>query len=137
MLESDVDPLCSFMALLKPTLTNAKVVDAGGQWLVEERGMANPFYCAMSEGQCCLHVAGREPVTLSAGDFVLIPHLQDFIMSSEVPPSPSHVSRLPLEAGSGQCRLGALEAPIDVRALVGTATLTRWPGAFSRHSCPR
>lgn len=62
---------------------------------------------------------GREPVTLSAGDFVLIPHLQDFIMSSEVPPSPSHVSRLPLEAGSGQCRLGALEAPIDVRALVG------------------
>lgn len=118
MLESDVDPLCSFMALLKPTLTNAKAVDAGGQWMVEGRGMATPFYCALSEGQCRLHVAGREPVMLSAGDFVLIPHLQDFIISSEVPPPP-HMSRLPLETGSRQCRLGALEAPVDVRALVG------------------
>ncbi|MFW2590118.1 AraC family transcriptional regulator [Sagittula sp. SSi028] len=118
MLESDVDPLCSFMALFKLTLTNAKVVEAGGQWMAEGRDTATPFYCAMSEGQCRLHVAGREPVTLSAGDFVLIPHLQDFIISSEVPPPP-HVSRQSLETGSGECRLGAVEAPVNMRALVG------------------
>ena len=80
--------------------------------------MASPFYCAMVEGQCRLHVTGRDPVTLRAGDFVLIPHLQGFTMSSKVPPPP-HVPRLPLETGPGQFRLGATEAPVDVRALVG------------------
>ena len=118
MLDSTSDPLSSVVTLLKPAVSISKMVEAGGQWLVERHDMASPFYCAMVEGQCRLHVTGRDPVTLTAGDFVLIPHLQGFTMSSEVPPPP-HVPRLPLETGPGRFRLGLSEAPIDVRALVG------------------
>ena len=118
MLDSPTDPLSSVVTLLKPAVSVSKMVSAGGQWLVERHDMASPFYCAMVEGQCRLHVTGRDPVTLSAGDFVLIPHLQGFTMSSEVPPPP-HAPRLPLETGPGQFRLGPTETPVDVRALVG------------------
>lgn len=118
MLDSLSDPLSSVVTLLKPAVSISKMVSAGGQWLVKRHDVASPFYCAMVEGQCRLHVTGRDPVTLRAGDFVLIPHLQGFTMSSEVPPPP-HVPRLPLETGPGQFRLGAAEAPVDVRALVG------------------
>jgi len=118
MLDSASDPLSSVVTLLKPAVSISKIVTAGGQWLVERHDMASPFYCAMVEGQCRLHVTGRDPVILRAGDFVLIPHLQGFTMSSEVPPPP-HVPRLPLETGPGQFRLGTAEAPVDMRALVG------------------
>lgn len=118
MLDTPSDPLSSVVTLLKPAVSISKMVEAGDQWLVERRDMVSPFYCAMVEGRCRLHVAGRDPVTLRAGDFVLIPHLRGFTMTSEVPPPP-HVPRLPLETGPGQFRLGAAEAPVDMRALVG------------------
>lgn len=118
MPDSPADPLSSVVSLLKPAVSISKMVEAGGQWLVERRDLASPFYCAMVEGRCQLHVAGRAPVTLVAGDFVLIPHLQGFTMSSAVPPPP-HVPRLPLETGPGRFRLGPSNAPVDVRALVG------------------
>ncbi|WP_394199242.1 AraC family transcriptional regulator [Litoreibacter albidus] len=118
MLDTSSDPLSSVVTLLKPAVSISKMVEAGGQWLVERHDMASPFYCAMVEGQCRLHITGRDPVTLRAGDFVLIPHMQGFTMLSEVPP-PQHVPRVPLETGPGRFRLGLSEAAVDVRALVG------------------
>ena len=118
MLDIPSDPLVSVVTLLKPAVSISKMVEAGGQWLVERHDMTSPFYCAVVEGQCQLHVTGRNPVTLRGGDFVLIPHMQGFTMSSEVPPPP-HVPRLPLETGPGRFRLGVPHAPVDVRALVG------------------
>tara|TARA_R110000868_G_scaffold408790_3_gene692861 strand:+ start:250486 stop:251322 length:837 start_codon:yes stop_codon:yes gene_type:complete len=94
------------------------MVTAGGQWQVERHDMASPFYCAIVEGRCRLTIRGREPVILSAGDFVLIPDLDSFTMSSEVPP-PRHATYLPLETGPGTFRLGPATSPIEVRALVG------------------
>lgn len=118
MRDNPSDPLSSVVTLLQPSVSISKMVEAGGQWLVERRDMDSPFYCAMVEGRCRLHVAGRAPVTLTSGDFVLIPHLQGFTMSSEESP-PAHVPRLPLETGPGRFRLGPSQAPVDVRALVG------------------
>lgn len=118
MHETPADPLSSVVTLLKPAVSISKMVEAGGTWLVERHDMASPFYCAMVEGRCRLQVSGRDPVTLVAGDFVLIPHLQGFTMSSEGVPPP-HVPRLPLETGPGRFRLGPSAAAADVRALVG------------------
>ncbi|RGP35585.1 AraC family transcriptional regulator [Pseudotabrizicola alkalilacus] len=118
MLDNPSDPLSNVVTLLKPSVSISKMVEAGGQWLVERRDMDSPFYCAMVEGRCRLHVTGRDPVTLTSGDFVLIPHLQGFTMSSEDTP-PAHVPRLPLETSPGRFRLGLPQAPVDVRALVG------------------
>ena len=112
------DPLSSVVTLLKPAIAISKMVEAGGSWLVERRDMASPFYCAIVEGQCRLHVTGRDPVTLRAGDFVLIPQLQGFTMSSQKRPPP-HLPRIPLETGPGNFRLGRKEVAVDFRALVG------------------
>ncbi|MDB6179301.1 AraC family transcriptional regulator [Paracoccus sp. Z330] len=118
MLDTPPDPLSSVVTLLKPSVSISKMVEGGGQWLVERRDMASPFYCAVVEGQCDLTVKGRDTLGLRAGDFVLIPHMQGFTMTSAVPPPP-HVPRRPLETVPGRFRLGKPEAPVDMRALVG------------------
>lgn len=112
------DPLSSVVTLLKPAMSVSKLVEAGGQWQVERQDMASPFYCAVVEGRCRLEVIGQLPVTLVAGDFVLIPDLQGFTMTSEVAPPP-RMPRLPLETGPGRFRLGSADVAVTMRALVG------------------
>ncbi|WP_252912558.1 helix-turn-helix transcriptional regulator [Aliihoeflea aestuarii] len=112
------DPLSSVVALLKPSPSISKMVEAGGRWQVERRDMASPFYCAIVEGRSRLTIRGRDPVLLVAGDFVLVPDLHDFTMSSEVPPAP-HTARVPLETGPGTFRIGPMAEPVEMRALVG------------------
>lgn len=118
MSETAADPLSSIIALLKPQPSISKMVEASGQWRVERRDMASPFYAAIVEGACHLTVAGEKPVALKAGDFVLIPDLHSFTMSSEKPPQPG-TTRIPLETGPGTFRLGPADAPVEMRALVG------------------
>ena len=112
------DPLSSVAALLRPRPSISKMVEAGGPWRVERRNMDSPFYAAIVEGRCRLTVAGRAPALLEAGDFVLIPDLHDFTMSSEAPPPPG-AARVPLETGPGTFRVGPADAAVDMRALVG------------------
>jgi AraC-like DNA-binding protein len=118
MLEGTADPLSSVVTLLKPVVSISKMVEAGGQWQVERHNMASPFYCAMVEGVCRVEVTGRAPVTLAAGDFILIPDLHGFSMTSAVPPEPKGPDRR-LEIGPGRVRLGPANAPVEMRALVG------------------
>lgn len=118
MFDASDDPLSSVVTLLKPAVSVSKMVEAGGLWQVERQNMANPFYCAMVEGVCQLKVSGRTPVTLAAGDFVLIPDLHDFRMTSQGLPQPKSPSQ-PLEIGPGRVRLGPADAPVEMRALVG------------------
>ncbi|MEO3388202.1 AraC family transcriptional regulator [Mesorhizobium sp. CAU 1741] len=118
MTDSAEDPLSSIVALLKPSPSISKMVEAGGRWQVERRDMASPFYCAIVEGRCRLTLRGRDPVSLAAGDFVLVPDLHDFTMTSEIAPPP-HAARIPLETGPGTFRLGPADAPVEMRALVG------------------
>jgi AraC-like DNA-binding protein len=118
MLDGIEDPLSSVVTLLKPAISISKLVEAGGPWQVERRDMASPFYCAIVEGVCRITVTGRAPVTLRAGDFILIPDLHGFTMTSEVPPE-RRVPGQPLEIGPGRVRLGPTDAAVDMRALVG------------------
>ena len=112
------DPLGSVVALLKPEPSISKLVSGGGRWLVERRNMASPFYCAVTEGTCLLTIRDRAPLILEAGDFVLVPEVFDFTMSSIDPP-PRGAPRLPLEAGPGVFHLGEPDAPTEMRCLVG------------------
>ncbi len=115
---STIDPLASVVGLLKPRLSISKIVTGGGRWHVERKQMASPFYCAMVEGACRLTTRDRAPLLLEAGDFVLVPEVFDFTMSSVTPPS-RDAPRTPLETGPGMFRLGDPDAPTDVRCLVG------------------
>lgn len=112
------DPLSSVVTLLKPAVSISKLVEAGGSWQVQRHDMASPFYCAMVEGVAVIEVTGQAPVTLRAGDFILIPDLRGFTMTGGVP-SEQRVPRQPLEFGPGRVRLGPADAPVDMRALVG------------------
>lgn len=112
------DPLSSVVALLKPRPDISKMVVAGGRWQVERHHMASPFYAAVVEGRARLMVNDQEPVMLQAGDFVLVPAMDSFTMTSEVPP-PSGAARRPMETGPGIFRLGPADGPVEMRALVG------------------
>ncbi|OQP86805.1 AraC family transcriptional regulator [Rhizobium rhizosphaerae] len=112
------DPLAEIVSLLKPVPSIAKLVTAGGAWSVERRELGSPFYCAIAEGRCLLTIAGRSPIILECGDFVLVPQIHAFTMCSFQPPSPGTLPRR-LETGPGVFRLGDPDAPAEVTAMVG------------------
>ncbi|KQS59417.1 AraC family transcriptional regulator [Rhizobium sp. Leaf371] len=112
------DPLAQIVSLLKPVPSIAKLVTAGGTWWVERRELGSPFYCAIVEGRCLLTIAGRTPIILESGDFVLVPQIHEFTMSSFEPPPPGTSSQR-LETGPGVFRLGDPDAPSEVTAMVG------------------
>lgn len=112
------DPLAEIVSLLKPMPSIAKLVTAGGAWWVERRELGSPFYCAVVDGRCLLTIAGRSPIILDAGDFILVPQIHTFTMSSVQPP-PQGMLPQRLEIDPGVFRLGNPDAPSEVTAMVG------------------
>lgn len=117
------DPLAQIVSLLKPAPSIAKLVTAGGTWLVERRDLGSPFYCAIVEGHCLLTINDRVPIRLAAGDFVLAPQIHTLTMSSLMPP-PRGTLPQRLETSPGVFRLGNPEAAAEVTAMVGHCTFT-------------
>lgn len=105
--------------MLQPRAPFSKVSSAVGPWRVYRPQPGRTFYCAVLEGACCLCEDGREPVTLEAGDFVLVPSAVGFGMSSVVPAAPELVEVMPVALPSGEMRHGRVDAPPDVRLLIG------------------
>ena len=112
------DPIAQVVSLLKPMPSISKLVTGGGQWLVERTELGSPFYCAVVEGHCRMTIAGREPILLTAGDFVLVPEIFSFTMSSLEPPPRGALAQR-LETSPGVFRLGDPEAPAEIKAMVG------------------
>jgi hypothetical protein len=112
------DPIAEVVSLLKPRPSISKLVTGGGQWLVERTELGSPFYCAVVEGHCRMTITGREPMLLTAGDFVLVPEIFSFTMSSLEPPPRGALAQR-LETSPGVFRLGDPEAPAEIKAMVG------------------
>jgi AraC-like DNA-binding protein len=112
------DPIAEVVSLLKPSPSISKLVTGGGQWLVERTELGSPFYCAVVEGRCLMTITGREPILLAAGDFVLVPEIFSFTMSSVEPP-PRGATAQRLETSPGVFRLGNPDAAAEVVAMVG------------------
>lgn len=112
------DPLAEIVGLLQPSAAFSKLVLASGAWRVGRTDVGRPFYCAVLDGACRLTVAGREPVRVETGDFVLVPAAYDFSASSLQAP-PQGVELRPVEVGPGVFRLGDPDEPSEVRMLVG------------------
>jgi Cupin len=68
---------------------------------------------------CRLSVDERAPLTLRAGDFVLIPAARGFVMTSLEPPAAKAREAPPVALLQGGFRLGDPNGPPDVRLLVG------------------
>lgn len=114
-----IDPLAQVISLLRPEASFAKLVTAGGNWAVRPPGDA-PFYAALLEGAVALSVNGHAPELLRTGDFILIPAVDDFLVTSRVPPADGLVTD-PVELNPGIFHLGT-EGTSDTRMLVGYCT---------------
>lgn len=113
------DPLTDVVRLLKPRAVFANLISGKGDWAVRYAEYGQPSFCIMLEGHCLLAVDGHEPVTLSVGDFVLLPSTPPFTLSSFGPAPMIHIDPKVVPGGEGERRHGDMAGEPDMRSLGG------------------
>ncbi len=113
-----VDPLAEVVALLQPVARFSKRVEAAGEWRIHRPGTGDPFYCVLLEGACQLSVDVQSPLELRAGDFVLIPALQD-LHNASLHAGDIETTTMPVRLAEGHFRIGRQQGPPDLRMQVG------------------
>lgn len=114
------DPLADVVTLLQPTPTFSKVLSGAGRWRASRKEIGQPFYCVVLEGALQLSVNGREPLLIQAGDFVLVPEVFGFTVSSIDPPDDDGASGMaPIPLPDGSFRFGDVSAEPDAKWLAG------------------
>lgn len=119
-----VDPLTAVVAHLQPKMAYSKIVTGAGRWGVRGEFENAPLCCCVVlEGKMHYEVDGS-PLTVEAGDFVLIPSMSRFSAFSFDPPDEDEWQSEPAKLANGEHRNGVVEADADVRTLVGFCHLT-------------
>jgi AraC-like DNA-binding protein len=115
------DPLSDVIALLQPRTVLSKCISGAGRWGVRYSKFGQPSFCAILEGRCRLAVDGHQPLTLDAGDFVLLPATPGFTMSGFEPVRPERIDaqQQARSAPTGEVRHGTRGGRPDVRLLGG------------------
>jgi AraC-like DNA-binding protein len=113
------DPLSDIISLLAPRTVFSKGISGAGRWGVRYSAFGRPSFSAVLEGSCRLAVDGQGPVTLQAGDFVLLPTTPGFTMSGFEPVTPVRIDPNSLPAPTGEVRHGTRGGKPDVRLLGG------------------
>lgn len=113
------DPLSDVIRLLHPRAVFANAISGKGNWAVRYAEYGQPGFCIVLEGSCLLAVDGHEPITISEGDFVLLPTTPAFTLSSFVPAPPVFIDPKVVPGGDGERRHGEQEGPPDMRSLGG------------------
>ncbi|BBK39310.1 transcriptional regulator [Allostella sp. ATCC 35155] len=109
------DPLTQIIGLLRPRTVFSKGISGAGRWAVRYSAFGQPGFCAVIEGSCRLAISGEKPVTLDAGDFVLLPATPAFTMSGLQPAVPRRLDPVADPASGAEVRHGRREGPADVR----------------------
>src|ERR1044071_3677614 len=113
------DPPSQLISLLRPRAVFSKGISGAGRWGVRYSAFEQPSFCAVLEGGCRLLVDGERPLTLQAGDFVLLPVTPGFSMSCFERVTPQLVDRKVAPAPKGEVRHGTRGGRPDVRLLGG------------------
>lgn len=116
------DPLTDVIALLQPRTVFSKRISGAGRWGVRYSPFGQPSFCAVLEGSCRLAVDRHAPITLEAGDFVLLPATPGFTLSGFEPVTPQHIDPAVTPSPSGEVRHGTRGGRPDVRLLGGYFT---------------
>ncbi len=114
-----VDPLSEVITLLRPRTVLSKGISGAGRWGVRYSAFGEPSFCAVLDGACRLAVDGQPPVTIQAGDFVLLPATPAFTMSGFEPAEPTPLDPHAAAGSDEEVRHGSPEGPPDVRLLGG------------------
>jgi AraC-like DNA-binding protein len=113
------DPLSQVIGLLQPRGVSSKLISGAGRWGVRYGDYGAPSFCTVIEGSCHLAVERQEPVTLRAGDFVLMPATPGFVLSGFEPITPSFIDPKAVPPPGNEVRHGDRDGPPDVRLLGG------------------
>jgi AraC-like DNA-binding protein len=113
------DPLSDVIALLRPRTVFSKGIVGAGAWGVRYSEFGQPSFCAVLEGRCRLAVDEHAPLTLVAGDFVLLPATPGFTLSSFDAVTPTCVDPKVAPGPTGDVRHGRRGGRPDVRLLGG------------------
>lgn len=113
------DPLSQVISLLQPRGVSSKLISGAGRWGVRYGDYGAPSFCTVIEGACRLAVEGQEPVTLQAGDFVLMPATPGFVLSGFEPIVSSFIDPRAAPPPEGEVRHGDRDGAPDVRLLGG------------------
>ncbi|HEY8945278.1 MAG TPA: cupin domain-containing protein, partial [Polyangiaceae bacterium] len=97
----------------------AKRISGAGRWGVRYASFGQPSFCAVLEGSCRLAVDGHAPLTLEAGDFLLLPATPGFVLSGFEPVKPELIDPKVSTSGQGEVRHGSRGGQPDVRLLGG------------------
>src|SRR5690349_23980314 len=84
-----IDPLSEVIGLLRPRAVFTKGISGAGRWGVRYADFGHPSFAIVIEGACRLAVDGQPPLTLEAGDFVLLPTTPGFTMTGFEPVIPT------------------------------------------------
>lgn len=114
-----VDPLSEIIALLRPRTVFTKGISGAGRWGVRYSDFGQPNFCAVIDGSCRLAVDGQEPLTLEAGDFVLLPKTPGFTISGFEPVTPLSIDPRVTPSPEGEVRHGTPGIAPSVRLLGG------------------
>lgn len=120
-----IDPLTEVVQLLQPRAVLANIISGKGDWAVRYAEYGHPGFCIMLEGSCLLAVDGHEPITLSEGDFVLLPTTPAFTLSSFTPAPPVFIDPHRMPGGQGERRHGEPNGEPDMRSLGGAFMFDR------------
>ncbi len=113
------DPLSEVIALLQPRAVFSRRISGAGRWGVRYSAFGQPSFCAVLEGRCRLTVDGHVPLTLEAGDFVLLPATPGFTMSGFEPVKFERFDPKVTSTVPGEVRHGTRGGRPDVRLLGG------------------
>lgn len=113
------DPLSEVITLLQPRAVFSKPISGAGRWGVRYSEFGRPSFCTVLAGRCRLAVDGQRPITLEAGDFVLLPATPGFTMSGFEPVTPVRVDPKAGPTPTGEVRHGTRGGRPDVRLLGG------------------
>ncbi|TXI12790.1 MAG: AraC family transcriptional regulator [Rhizobium sp.] len=114
------DPLSEVVRLLSPRAAFANVISGKGNWAVRYSEFGQPSFCIVLEGSSLLAVDGHPPVTISAGDFILLPTTPAFTLSSFVSAPPVHLNPNEVATTRGEVRYGDRKGRPDMRSLGGS-----------------
>lgn len=114
-----VDPLSEVIALLRPRTVFSKIISGAGRWAVRYSDFGQPSFCTVLDGTCRLTVNGSEPLTLEAGDFLLLPKTPGFTMSGFEPARAKLIDPKVSPSPTSEVRHGTPDGDPDVRLLGG------------------
>jgi hypothetical protein len=113
------DPLSEVIALLQPRAVFSRQISGAGPWGVRYSAFGQPSFCAVLEGTCRLTVDRQRPLTLEAGDFVLLPATPGFSISGFEPVRLERLDPKVMSTVRGDVRHGRRGGRPDVRLLGG------------------